>query len=270
MYSPDGTNDITLNVTRLKTISAFFPAWNEEGNIKKMCATLKAILPQVAEDFEIIVVNDGSKDKTGEIADQLAREDVRIRAVHHERNLGYGAAIRSGIQACQNEYIFFTDGDNQFDVSQLSLLVPLISNYDGVIGFRLNRQDRWVRKANAWAWNRLVRLMLGLKVRDINCAFKLFRRTIFNQIQLDSSGAMISTEMLVKIVKNGYKLREVGVLHSPRPEGKQTGADLRVILRAFRELFLFYKKMKGETHTNPVVMFLISLCFAGAGQVLLN
>jgi glycosyltransferase involved in cell wall biosynthesis len=200
----------------------------------------------VAEDFEIIIVNDGSKDRTREIADRLAREHDRIRAVHHERNLGYGAAIRSGIQACQKEYLFFTDGDNQFDVSQVSTLVPLISGYDGVIGFRLNRQDPWVRKLNAWAWNRLVRLMLGLKVKDIDCAFKLFRRDIFDQVSLEYTGAMISTEMLVKIVKHGYKILEVGVLHSPRLAGKQTGANLRVILRAFRELFVFYKKMKGK------------------------
>lgn len=231
-------------MSKLEGISAFFPAYNEEGNVEKMCASLKTILPQVAEDYEIIIVNDGSKDKTREIADRLVREDPHIRTVHHERNLGYGAAIRSGIQACQKESLFFTDGDNQFDVSQLSTLVPLISGYDGVIGFRLNRQDPWIRKLNAWAWNRLVRLLLGLKVKDIDCAFKLFRRSIFDRVSLEYTGAMISTEMLVKIMRQGYKIREVGVLHSPRLAGKQTGAKLRVILRAFRELFLFYKKMK--------------------------
>jgi len=229
---------------KLKGLSAFFPAYNEEGNVERMCDSLRAVLPQVAEDFEIIIVNDGSKDRTREIADRLAQEHDRIRAVHHERNLGYGAAIRSGIQACQKEYLFFTDGDNQFDVSQLSTLVPLISDYDGVIGFRLNRQDPCIRKLNAWAWNRLVRLMLGLKVKDIDCAFKLFRRGIFDRVYLEYTGAMISTEMLVKIAKHGYKIREVGVLHSPRLAGKQTGANLRVILRAFSELFVFYKKMK--------------------------
>jgi hypothetical protein len=150
------------------------------------------------------------------------------------------------VQACKKEYIFFTDGDNQFDVSQLSQFVPFISRYGAVIGFRLNRQDSWIRKVNAWAWNRLVRLMFGLKVRDIDCAFKLFHRRVFENIQLESSGATISTEMLVIIVKNGFSLREVGVLHSQRLAGKQTGANLRVILRAFKELFRFYKKMKEE------------------------
>lgn len=233
-----------MNFDILNGLSAFFPAYNEESNIEKMCASLKAVLPKVAGDFEIIIVNDGSSDRTGEISDRLAQEDKCIRVVHHERNLGYGAAIRSGIQACRKEAVFLTDGDNQFEVSQISLFTPFLSPYDAVIGYRLNRQDNWIRKANGWAWNRLVRLMFGLKVRDIDCAFKLFHRKVFDNIQLKSSGAMISTEMLVKIMEKGYRLHEIGVLHSPRLAGKQTGANLRVILRAFKELFRFYKKMK--------------------------
>ena len=115
-----------------------------------------------------------------------------------------------------------------------------------MIGFRLNRQDQLDPKANAWAWNRLVRLMFGLKVKDIDCAFKLFHRKVFGKIQLESSGAMISTEVLVKVMKNGFTLREVGVLYSPRLAGKQTGANIWVILRAFKELFYFYRKLKEE------------------------
>lgn len=229
---------------RLQGLSAFFPAYNEEGNVEKMCSSLKTILPQVAEDYEIIIVNDGSKDRTKEIADRLAQGDDRIWAVHHEKNLGYGAAIRSGIKACRKEYLFFTDGDSQFDVSQLSQFAPLISNHDGVIGFRLNRRDPWVRRLNAWAWNQLVRLLFGLKVKDIDCAFKLFGRKVFEGMELESSGAMISTEMLVKIKKRGFDLIETSVLHSPRLTGRQTGANLRVILRAFKELFRFYRQFK--------------------------
>ena len=229
---------------KLKSLSAFFPAYNEEANVEGLVQNFKAILPRVAEDYEIIIVNDGSKDRTREIADRLATDDPKVRAVHHEKNQGYGAAVRSGIKACRKEYVFFTDGDGQFDVSQLSNLIPLLPGYEGVIGFRLNRQDPWTRKLNAWAWNRLVRLLLGLKVKDIDCAFKLFHRKVFEGMELESSGAMISTEMLVKIKDKGFKLREAGVLHSPRLAGKQTGAKLKVILRAFRELFRFYKEFK--------------------------
>jgi len=229
---------------KLEGISVFVPAYNEEANVERMVDAFRSVLPQVADDYEILIVNDGSNDKTREIADRLVKGDPSVRAVHHEKNQGYGVAVRSGIKACTKEYLFFTDGDGQFDVSQLSDLVPLLSGYDGVIGFRLNRQDPWVRKLNAWAWNRLVRLMFGLKVRDIDCAFKLLHRSVFKDIELESSGAMISTEMLVKIKDKGYRLQEVGVLHSPRLAGKQTGANLRVVLRAFKELFRFYRKFK--------------------------
>ena len=231
-------------MVKLEGISAFFPAYNEEANVERMVQHFKAVLPQVARDYEIIIVNDGSEDKTVEITDRLAKDDPKVRAVHHEKNQGYGAAVRSGISACRKEYLFFTDGDGQFDVSQLSKLIPLLAGYDGVIGFRLNRQDAWTRKLNAWAWNRLVRLLFGLKVKDIDCAFKLFHRKVFEEIHLESCGAMISTEMLVKIKDKGFKLQEIGVLHSPRLAGKQTGANLRVILRAFKELFRFYRKLK--------------------------
>jgi len=231
---------------KLVGLSAFFPAYNEEGNILSMCSSLTNALPQIADDYEIIVVNDGSKDRTGEFANRLAQNDNRIRVIHHEDNFGYGAAIRSGLCASRMEYIFFTDGDNQFDVSQLSPFVSDIYGFDGVIGFRTNRQDPWVRKLNAWAWNQLVRLLFGLRVKDIDCAFKLFHRRVFKGLQLESSGAMISTEMLVKIKAEGFKLLERGVIHSPRVAGKQTGANLQVILRAFKELFRFYNKFKGE------------------------
>jgi len=229
---------------KLEGLSAFFPAFNEEGNIGKMVDSFGTVLPEVADDFEIIIVNDGSTDKTGEIADRLLKEDPKVRVVHHEQNLGYGTAIRSGLCTSRMEYIFFTDGDSQFDVSQLSSFVSAIYGFDGVIGFRVNRQDPWVRKLNAWAWNRLVRLLFGLRVRDIDCAFKLFRRGVFEDLQLESAGAMISTEMLVKIKNAGFRLREMGVLHSPRMAGKQTGANFQVILRAFKELFRFYGNFK--------------------------
>jgi len=228
----------------LKELSAFFPAYNEEENVEKMCSSLKKILPQVAENFEIIIVNDGSKDRTKEIADRLAQEYDDIRTLHHGKNLGYGAAIQSGIKACRKEYLFFTDGDMQFDVSQLPQFVPHILNHDGVIGYRLNRRDPLIRKLNAWAWNRLVRLLFGLKVRDIDCAFKVFHRKVFEGMQLESSGNMISAEMLIKIKERGFRLQERGVVHSPRLAGRQTGADLRVILKAFKELFRFYVKFK--------------------------
>lgn len=231
-------------MTQLPSLSVFFPAFNEEANVEGMVSNFKNILPQIAKDYEIIIVNDGSRDRTREIAESLVEQNQKVRAVHHEKNLGYGAAIRSGITACRKDFIFFTDGDNQFNLGQLSTFTPLIMGCDCVIGFRINRQDSRIRKMNAWAWNRLVSFLFGLRVKDIDCAFKLFRRQVFDGLPLESSGALISTEMLIKIQERGYRFQEVGVLHSPRLVGKQTGAHPRVILKAFKELFHLYGKLK--------------------------
>jgi glycosyltransferase involved in cell wall biosynthesis len=231
---------------KLTSISAFFPAYNEEGNITKLCMSLQQVLPEISDDHEIIIVNDGSIDGTKAIAEQLAREKSNIRVVNHATNLGYGSAIRSGIRACNKDYIFFTDGDNQFDVMQLKTFVPYLSEYDAVIGFRVDRKDNFIRKLNARAWNALVNWMFGIEVKDIDCAFKLFHKRVFDEIKLESTGALISTELLVKVKSKFFSVYELGVEHYPRHTGEQTGANLHVIIRAFQELFRFYKKTRRE------------------------
>jgi glycosyltransferase involved in cell wall biosynthesis len=233
-------------VARLSSLSAFFPAYNEEPNLVRMYESLSATLPKFATEYEIIIVNDGSRDGTGATADRLAKEDPRVRHILHATNLGYGAAVAEGFAASRYEYVFFTDGDNQFDVSQLALLVPFAAEFDAVIGYRINRQDHFFRLLNAHAWNRLVSLAFGLRFKDIDCAFKLIRRSALPAGRLESSGAMISTELLVKLVRAGCSIREVGVLHQPRIAGKQTGANPRVVLRAFRELYAFRRKLRRE------------------------
>jgi glycosyltransferase involved in cell wall biosynthesis len=231
---------------RLSSLSAFFPAYNEESNLVSMYESLSATLPQVAAEYEIIIVNDGSRDGTGAIADRLAKEDSRVRHIRHETNRGYGAAVATGCEASRHEYLFFTDGDNQFDVSQISLFVPFAAEFDAVIGYRINRRDPFIRVLNGHAWNRLVGWMFGLRVKDIDCAFKLIRRSALPAGRLESSGAMVSTELLVKLVRAGCSIREVGVRHRPRVAGKQTGANPRVVLRAFRELYAFRRKLRRE------------------------
>jgi glycosyltransferase involved in cell wall biosynthesis len=227
-------------------LSAFFPAYNEAPNLVRMYESLSATLPLVAAEHEILIVNDGSRDDTGTIADRLAKADPRVRHILHATNLGYGAAVADGFQASRYDYVFFTDGDNQFDVSQLSLLVPFAAEFDAVIGYRINRQDSPIRLLNAHAWNRLVGWAFGLHVKDIDCAFKLVRKSALPVGRLESTGAMVSTELLVKLVRAGCSIREVGVLHQARIAGKQTGANPRVILRAFKELYAFRRKLREE------------------------
>ncbi len=231
-------------MTRLPSLSIFMPCYNEEANVERVTrAALDAGL-RVTDDLEVIVVNDGSRDRTGEIADRLAAADARVRAVHNNPNQGYGGAVVRGLSEAKKEWICFTDGDGQFDMNEIPLLVGLLDRCDFAVGYRLKRADPWIRKLNAWAWCTLVRALFGLKVRDIDCAFKLLPRRLMQQIKLESRGALISTELLARAARAGYRIEEVGVHHYPRTAGTQTGAKFRVILRAFRELFKLSGKIK--------------------------
>jgi glycosyltransferase involved in cell wall biosynthesis len=226
------------------SISVFFPCYNEEGNVGRVVGRAKEVLEQMGADYEIIIVDDGSKDRTGPIADELAKRDNRIKVIHHSPNRGYGGALQSGFRAATKELIFFTDGDGQFDTSEIKLLLPLIEQNDIVCGYRLNRNDPIIRKINGWLWTKLVNLLFGMNIRDIDCAFKLFRSEVFDHIKMSSSGALISAEILARATRSGYRITEAGVHHYPRTAGSQTGAKLKVILRAFKELFALYNRIR--------------------------
>jgi glycosyltransferase involved in cell wall biosynthesis len=225
-------------------ISAFFPAHNEEANIEELTRKTVRVLSEICEDYEVIIVNDGSKDRTKEIAENLAKENPNIRVISHEINRGYGAALRTGFYNSRFEWIFFTDGDGQFDVTEIKELIKYTDKADLITGYRIKRQDSFIRKLNAFAWGTLVKLLFGFKVKDVDCAFKLIKKEIIDSAKLESDGALISTELLAKATRMGYKIFEIGVHHYPRRAGTQTGAKLKVILRAFIELFKFYGKLK--------------------------
>ena len=219
------------------SLTVFFPCYNEEANVENTTMAALMACQKLVRDFEIIIVNDGSSDRTGLIADRLARENENVRAVHNHPNLGYGGALQRGFREATKDYVFYTDGDGQFDMQELERVLPLLGRFDIVSAFRIHRQDPPVRKLNAFCWGRLVRLVLGLKLRDIDCAFKLYPRELFEQIEMRSMGALIDTEILTKATRLGYSIGQIGVHHYPRTAGQQTGANFRVILKAFRELF---------------------------------
>jgi glycosyltransferase involved in cell wall biosynthesis len=229
---------------RLEALSLFYPMHNEEENIEEAVARALATLPRFADEFEVIVVDDGSKDRTGEIGDRLAAEHPQVRVVHHPKNRGYGGALRSGIAAARFPWIFYTDGDNQFDLAEIALLLPERHEHDIVTGYRMDRQDPLYRKLNAWAYNLLVHALFRLRLRDIDCAFKLYRASIFQGMELISNGAPIDLEILARARRRGARIGEVGVHHYPRRFGEQSGANLRVILRAFRELFRLHGELR--------------------------
>ncbi len=225
------------------SISVFFPCYNEQDNIARTVQQSLDVLEKLDADFEVIIVNDSSTDKTGQIADQITKQNKNVKVVHHPENLGYGAALQSGLKAATKKLVFYTDGDGQFDINEMPLLLPLIKQYDIVCGYRINRQDNLIRKINGWCWTKLVCLLFDMKVRDIDCAFKLYKREIFDNIKLSSSGALISAEILARALRKGYSLTQKGVHHYPRTAGAQTGANLRVILRAFKELIRLRRRI---------------------------
>ncbi|MFA4905305.1 MAG: glycosyltransferase family 2 protein [Candidatus Margulisiibacteriota bacterium] len=214
-------------------ISCFFPMYNEEGNVESVVRQAVMVLEKRVEEFEIIIVNDGSTDRTRELAEKLAREDKRIKVVNHSKNLGYGAALNSGFSASRFEIIFQADGDNQFDLSELDRLLPFIEQSDFVIGYRGKRQDPFYRIWEGELYRFLLGILFGLFLKDANCAFKLFKKKIISQIKIETTGALINGEIFIKARALGFsKIKEVGVTHYPRKIGKQTGAKPAVLWNA--------------------------------------
>lgn len=234
------------NQEPIVSISVFFPCYNEQDNVARIVEQALGVLQKLSTDFEVIIVDDGSSDATGRIADEFAGRNNRIKVVHHPANLGYGAALQSGFRAATKELVFYTDGDGQFDINEMPSLLPLMEQYDIVSCYRLNRRDNMLRKISGWCWTKLVCLLFGMKIRDIDCAFKLYKREIFDNITLLSTGALIDTEILARAVRKGYTITQKGVHHYPRTAGAQTGANPRVIFRAFKELFKLYSKIQKE------------------------
>lgn len=230
--------------TKLKNISLFFPAYNEEDNIENAINTAKKALAQIADEFEVLVVNDGSRDRTQRIVEEICQKDKRVRLINHEHNKGYGSAVCSGFAACRYDYVFFTDADNQFDVFEIEKLVILITEADIAAGYRIKRKDPFYRTINAWGFNMLVRILFRVKIKDIDCAFKLFRKRAIERIHLESVGALVNTEIIVKSTKQGFRIKQVGVTHYPRFFGEQTGANPLVVLRAFFEIIKLWKKLR--------------------------
>lgn len=225
-------------------VSAVMPAFNEQANLEQSVGRTADALAAHTRTFEIIVVDDGSRDDTPALLERLKATHPNLRVVRHPVNRGYGAAVRSGFDAARLPWVFLMDADNQFDPDEVALLLARAAEADIVAGYRRHRRDPLPRRLNAWAFFTLVRLLFGRLVRDVNCAFKLIRRDLLAQMDLRAEGALINTELLVLARQLHARVVEVPVHHYPRRSGKQTGANLRVVLRAFAELFAFRAQMR--------------------------
>ena len=224
----------------LPELSYFFPAHNEADNLRGLVEEALATLPGLAETYEIVIVDDGSRDDTPRIADELAAAHVQVRAVHHPTNLGYGAAIRSGFAAARYANIGFTDGDRQFKVADLGRLIDRLQagDLDAVVGYRIRRADPLARTVYARLYRLANLIFFGLTVRDVDCACKLFSRASLEGVNVESGGAFLSAELLIKLRASSRRLAEVGVPHYPRTAGSPTGAKPSVVLRAVRDFWL--------------------------------
>jgi glycosyltransferase involved in cell wall biosynthesis len=224
------------------SLSFVLPAFNEADNIEASIGRCVQVGEQLGLEFEVIVVDDGSVDETRERADAVARRDGRVRTLHHPKNRGYGSALKSGLFAARMDKVFFTDADLQFDVAEIGRLLKYADRYGIVAGYRHPRRDPVGRVVLGWGWGRLVGWVFDMVIRDVDCAFKVFDRRIFDRIAIHSIGAFVNTEILVRARAEGFDIKQVPVSHYPRQCGEQSGANAKVILKAVTEL----AKLRGE------------------------
>jgi glycosyltransferase involved in cell wall biosynthesis len=220
--------------------------FNEEGNIEHAVTSALAVLAGVTDQYEVIVVNDGSRDSTGAVADRLAAANPRVRAVHHHENRGYGCAVRSGLAAARYPLVVLADGDNQFDLGELAVLLRGLGTSDIISGYRITRRDPAFRRLYAFMYNGVARLLFGIPVRDVNCGFKVYRRALVERLlpELRSTGALINVEILARGRQHGARVTEVGVHHYARETGQPTGGNPAVIVRAAREMMGLWRELR--------------------------
>ena len=200
--------------------SIVLPAYNEKDNIVTAITSANNYLKRRYKSYEIIVVNDGSTDKTEEIVKRMMKTNEGLRLVSHAANRGYGATLRSGFEEAQGKLIFYTDSDNQYDIGELDTLIPLMKELDIAAGYRINRQDPWMRIVTASVYNQIIRWLLGLKIKDVDCSFKLYKKEVFDGIKLKSNTGLLDAEILIKAGKKGFKIGQIGVTHYPRTAGQ--------------------------------------------------
>lgn len=228
------------------SISFFCPAYYDEKNLPLLIPKAMRVLRMHASAFEIVIVDDASPDNTGIVADKLAKKySPYIRVIHHKKNMDYGGALRRGFrEAKKYDYVFYTDGDNQFDVFELKKFLPYLSDYDAIIGYRSKRLLTPSRNIQTIIYNILIRLFFGVWVKDVNCSIKIFKRDSINKLQLQSNSSFIDAEVLIGVIRNGGKIKEIEVTHYPRLHGRASGGNPKVVMHTIEEMITFYSKKK--------------------------
>jgi glycosyltransferase involved in cell wall biosynthesis len=226
------------------SLSVFFPAYNDALSVPTLIEKSFEVAAAYTSDFEVIIINDGSADGTGDVVRALQeRFGPRLRLVNHERNLGYGAALRSGFRAARKELVFYTDGDGQYDVRELPLLLEHMKPGVGLVnGFKTNRSDGWYRKFLGSAYKDLMRFLFRIRLSDVDCDFRLIRRSLLENIQLTSTSGTICLELVYKLERTGARTIEVPVNHRPRLHGRSQFFRIGPLFRTFKQLVpLFFR-----------------------------
>ncbi|MEO8581258.1 MAG: glycosyltransferase family 2 protein [Patescibacteria group bacterium] len=231
-------------MTKLSSLSIFFPCFNEEQNIPFFVEEAFKLLPKIAKKYEVIIVDDGSVDKTYQVAKKFKKIHSEIQVVRHKKNRGYGASLKSGFEAAKFDWVFFTDGDLQFNLGQIKKFLPYTSHGEVVIGYRKKRADGAFRTTNAQIYKMFVDVLFRLHVKDIDCAYKLFSKRALDLVTLESEGAFISAELLYKLKKKKIRFKQLPVDHFPRRFGSPSGNNIGVILKACKEAFRLYLHLK--------------------------
>lgn len=228
----------------MPSLSIFFPAYNDSGTIASLVITARATAQKLTDDFEVIVVNDGSADHTAEIADELAHTYPEVRVVHHPKNRGYGGALRSGFAASTKDLIFYTDGDAQYDPAELEALWPrMVDGVDVVNGYKISRSDPMHRIIIGRVYHHTVKLLFGLTVRDVDCDFRLIRRSVFDRVQLEHNSGVICLELMKKITDAGFRIAEVPVHHYHRAFGKSQFFNFRRLWHTAQDILKLWFKL---------------------------
>ena len=234
-----------------ESLSLFFPVYNDEKTVRIVAEKALSLLTSLAEEYEIIIVDDGSPDRAGEIADELAREHPCLRAIHHPRNLGYGTAVRSGLAACRYEYICFTDGDDQYEVADFHKLLKLRDRYDLIITFRYRKIYSSLRIFISWIYNKLLRFLFRTPFRDVSTGLRMVHKSVIDDIKLETNSPFIGAELAIKAMLKGYRVGEVGIQTFPRTFGVGSSTSLKNILATLRDIWRIYWKIFSDDYDLP-------------------
>jgi glycosyltransferase involved in cell wall biosynthesis len=232
-------------------VSFFFPVFRDERSVRNVAEKALKLLSELCSDYEIIIVDDGSPDRSGEIADDLAREHGSIRVIHHGKNLGYGSAVRSGLAASRFEYICLTDGDDEYEVEDFRKLLKLRDRYDLIITFRYKKIYSNTRIFVSWVYNKLLRLLFRMPFRDVSTGLRMIRKSVIEDLALESTSPFVGAEIAIKAMLKGYAVGEVGIQTFPRVFGKGATVSVSNILATMLDVFHVYRKVFSDTYDLP-------------------